>query len=80
MSVFLSSGASLLDDLDLNVACACLAQTCLNLAEVDSVHIESRSTGNHILFSTTFTAADLLLEVTPPTAATAEETQHGRNS
>ena len=74
--VYLSSGASLLDDLDLNVACACLAQTCMELANVNSVHIESRSTSNTVLFSTTITADNLLLEVAPPAATVpAEQTQ-----
>ena len=74
--VYLSSGASLLDDLDLNVACACLAKTCMEIADVDAVHIQSRSTGNNVLFSTTITSDNLLLEVIPPAeTAASEETQ-----
>lgn len=76
LTVYLSSGASLLDDLDLNIACACLAKTCMQIAGTDTVHIQSRSTGNLILFSTTITSDDLLLEVTlPPETVPAEEIQ-----
>ena len=75
LTVYLSSGASLLDDLDLNVACACLAKTCMEIADVDTVHIQSRSTGNHILFSTTITSDTLRLELAPPAETAAKETQ-----
>ena len=70
LTVRLSSGASLLDDLDLTIACGCMARTCMGLANVDTVHIQSLSVTNEILFSITVTADSLLLEVTQP-----EETQ-----
>ena len=66
LTVQLSSGASLLNDLDLSIACGCLAQTCMSLADVDTVHIKSLSTINEVLFSITLTADSLLLEVTQP--------------
>ena len=70
MTVRLSSGASLMDDLALTVASGCLAKTCMALADVDTVHIQSLSITNEILFSITVTSDNLLLEVTQP-----EETQ-----
>lgn len=70
LTVRLSSGASLMDDLDLTVACGCLARTCMSLADVDTVQIQSLSVINEILFSITVTSDNLLLEVTQP-----EETQ-----
>ena len=48
-------------ELDITLACACLAMTCLELTDVDSVQIESRNLEEDILFSRTFTGDNLFL-------------------
>jgi len=48
-------------ELDITVACACLAMTCFDLADVDTVLIESKNLEDKILFSRTFTVDNFFL-------------------
>ena len=58
-------------EIHLTVACACLAKTCMELTDTDTVLIECRSPEGKVLFSRTFTAENLLLrdDYTPTTQA-----------
>ena len=49
-------------DLHVTIACACLAKTCMELADVDTVQIESRNLDDKLLFSRTFTKENLFLK------------------
>ena len=48
-------------ELDITIACACLAKTCMELTDVDTVQIESRNLEDKLLFSRTFTQDNLFL-------------------
>ena len=74
LAVSLNTAFAELEDMDLTVACVCLAKTCMELANVDSVHIEVRDSNNKIIFTNTITSGSLLLEEisSPPTEPTAE--------
>ena len=48
-------------DIEITVACACLAKTCMELTGVDTVQIESRNLEEKLLFSRTFTEDNLFL-------------------
>lgn len=48
-------------DLDITIACACLAKTCMDLTDADTVQIESRDLENKLLFSRTFTSDNWFL-------------------
>lgn len=48
-------------DLDITIACACLAKTCMELTGAETVQIESRNLENKVLFSRTFTKDNLFL-------------------
>lgn len=73
LSVSLSSIAAILEDFDLTLANACLAKTCMALADVDSVYIEFLRNDGVILFSTTITSDTLVLEEEPLPSANATE-------
>lgn len=66
LTVSLTSGASLLSDLDLSMACACIAKTCMSLTDAQTVRIESLGINNQVLFEFTITADSFLLEDIPP--------------
>ena len=63
-------------EMDITVACACLAMTCLELTDVDTVQIEATNLDEKILFSRTFTEENLFLsdDYTLPVEST-ENTQ-----
>ena len=48
-------------DLEITLACACLAKTCFELTDVDTIRIESRNLEDKLLFSRTFTGENLFL-------------------
>ena len=50
-----------MSDMEITVACACLAQTCMDLTDADAVQIESRNLEGKLLFSRTFTQDNLFL-------------------
>ena len=64
LTVALNPVITQLNDMELTIACACLARTCMGLSEVDTVHVESRDQDQNILFSRSFTKDNLLLEDT----------------
>lgn len=49
-------------DMELTIACACLAKTCLDLTDADTVHIESRDLDGKVLFTRSFTRDNLVLK------------------
>ena len=55
-----------LNDMELTIAGACLAKTCMELADVDRVHIQAHALDGKLLFSRIFTADSLLLADTNP--------------
>lgn len=59
MTVTLSADVALLSELELSVAYTCLAQTCISIAEVDTIIIESRVKDGRLYFSRTITADQL---------------------
>ena len=73
LTLALSRMITVKNDMDLTIACACLAMTCLELEDVDTVQIESHGLDGKILFTRTFTRDNLLLEDTHP-IETIEET------
>ena len=61
LTVVLSSGASMLDPLDLITACGCLAQTCFAISDAQVLHIDSLPSvsGQHL--DMTFNRDSILL-------------------
>ncbi len=59
ITVILSADVALLSELELSVAYTCLAQTCVSIAEVDTIIIESRVKDGRLYFSRTITADQL---------------------
>ncbi len=76
LSILLNPILAEKSDLEITIACACLAQTCMDLTEAETVQIESRNLENKLLFSRTFTRNNLFLrdDYTPP-AKNTENTQ-----
>ena len=73
LSVYLNAVAANLEAMDLTVACSCLAQTCMALADVDAVYIEAQNIDDKVLFSTTLSRGSLLLEESPPPSTISSE-------
>lgn len=61
LTVVLSSGASMLDPLDLVTACGCLAKTCFAISDAQIVHIDSLSSVSGQRVDMTFTRDSFLL-------------------
>lgn len=63
-------------DMEITIACACLAKTCMELTDADTVQIESRNLEGKLLYARIFTQDNLLLNdnYTPSVEAT-ETTQ-----
>lgn len=59
MTVILSADVALLSELELSIAYTCLAQTCVCIADVDTIIIESRVKDGRLYFSRTITADQL---------------------
>lgn len=66
MIVTLDARFTALKDMDLTVACACLAKTCLGLADVNEVQIISNSPDEEAEINITLSADRLLLEENDP--------------
>ena len=60
--VALDPSFNTLKDLDLTIACVCLARTCMSIADTDTVIIESIASDGTVLLNKTITADDLLTE------------------
>ena len=54
--------STLQNDMELTIACACLAKTSMELVDVDTVTIEFLDSDAHFLFTRTFNANNLVLE------------------
>ena len=61
LNVTLSSGAVMLDSVDLLTACGCMAKTCFAISDAQTVHIESLPSVSGQRVSMTFTRDSILL-------------------
>lgn len=61
VTVTLSSTPTKLDDLRLNIACVCLAETCFAISDVQQVHIQSLVSASGQAVDTTITRDSILL-------------------
>ena len=70
----LSPAITGLGEMELTVACACLAKTCMELVTVDAVQIEGSTPDGSATVSRIFTADSLILadSFSPPTESTEE--------
>ena len=66
LTVNFNAALTQLNDMELTIASACLAQTCMELTDIDCVHIQSYAADGKLLFSRSFTADSLLLKDTNP--------------
>ena len=62
LTVVLSSNFAELSEMNITLACACLAKTCMSLVDIGTVHIESSSPDGTISVSRTFTQEMLILD------------------
>ena len=62
LTVVLSPGITELSEMDVTLACACLAQTCMALSNADTVHIQSTSPDGIMSVSRSFTQDMLILD------------------
>ena len=62
LTISLNAVVSQLNDMELTIASACLAKTCIDLIDVEIVHVEARSLDQKALFTRSFSADSLLLE------------------
>lgn len=58
----LSPSITQLNEMELTVACACLAKTCMELVDVDTVHIMGNSLDGNVTVNRTFTRDMFILE------------------
>lgn len=61
VTVTLSSSVTRLDDMDLTIACVCLAETCFAIRDVQQVHIQSLVSAAGKSVDTTITRGSILL-------------------
>ena len=62
LTVYLYTMASSANEMDLTISCACLAKTCMDLADADIVTIEAYDPNNNLLFARSFSKENLILE------------------
>lgn len=62
LHIILDENFAELKDIDLTIACACLAKTCISLANVEAVHIEAASADGTNLINLIIDRGSLLLE------------------
>jgi len=74
LTLRLSRMITVKNDMELTIACACLARTCLDLTDADAVHIESRGLDDKVLFTRSFTRNNMLLDETYTQPAEPTET------
>lgn len=76
LTVTLNAAASYLNDMELTVSCACLATTCMELVDADTVTVQAIGIDKQILFTRSFTESSLLLEdFETPSYTETEDTQ-----
>ena len=73
LTLTLSSNFSQLKGIDLTIACTCLAKTCLDLTDADSIYIRSEVENPQDSVSFTITRKNLLLSDTQPETIPAAE-------
>ena len=76
LTVVMNAISSRFNEMDVTVSCACIAKTCMGLAELTEVTVESYAPDGRVLFSRTYTNDTLILEDThtlPPEST--EDTQ-----
>ena len=61
VTITLSSTAAMLEGTDLTIACACLAETCFAISDVQQVHIQSLASASGQIVDAIFTRDSLLL-------------------
>ncbi len=62
--IVMNTVSSRFSEIDVTVSCACIAKTCMELVDADTVTVESYSPDGNVLFSRTFTTDNLILEDT----------------
>lgn len=75
LHVTLNEAFAGLTGLDLTIACACLAKTCLSMSGAEQVHIETAPSTTGDFIDLTLDRDSLLLEEPPVTQTTPAETQ-----
>lgn len=77
LRITLNSAFAQLEDLDLTLACACLARTCFGMTNAAQVRIEAAAPDDNSSVSITISRTDLLLEddSTPTQEETTAQTQ-----
>lgn len=72
LTIVMNAISSRFNEMDVTISCACIAKTCMELADVTAVTVESHGPDDRVLFSRTFTNENLILEDTatlPPETA-----------
>lgn len=72
LTIVMNAISSRFNEMDVTISCACIAKTCMGLADVTAVTVESHGPDDRVLFSRTFTNENLILEDTatlPPETA-----------
>ena len=64
LTIVMNAISSRFNEMNVTISCACIAKTCMELADVESVTVVSYSLDNRVLFSRTFTNDNLILEDT----------------
>ncbi len=62
MHITMNTISSQLNDMDLTIACACLARTFMDLTQLETVHVVSYNSEQKLLFSRSFKSDNLILE------------------
>lgn len=76
LTIVMNTISSRFNDMELTIACACLAKTCMGLTDADVVTVEAYGPNKKALFSRSFTEDSLILEDLYTQGAEAtEETQ-----
>ena len=72
LTLILSRMITSKNDMDLTLACACLAKTCLELTDAETIQVESHNLDGKVLFTRVFTRDNVLLidDYTQPPEAT----------
>ena len=64
LTIVMNAVSSRFNEMDVTVSCACIAKTCMALADVDTVTVMAYGPNNSVLFTRTFTKDNLILEDT----------------
>ena len=75
LTVAMNAISSRFNEMDVTVSCACIAKTCMELADVTEVIVESQTPDGQVLFSRSFTNDNLILTETSTLPSESETTQ-----